>query len=101
MMTATQYPHIEKDEQGRLFVKGTSYKVIVLLEEHVGMGSDAEALQSGHADLTLAQAHGILSYYYDHKDEIDLEIAERRDTSNRLRASLPESAAMARLRALK
>jgi len=38
-----------------------------------------------HPALTPAHAHDALSYYYDHRDEIDREIAENTEETGRLR----------------
>jgi uncharacterized protein (DUF433 family) len=40
-----------------------------------------------HPALTAAHVHGALSYYYDHRDEIDREIAENTEETGRLRLS--------------
>jgi uncharacterized protein (DUF433 family) len=34
-----------------------------------------EIIQDGYPDLTLAQVHAALAYYYDHVDEIEAELA--------------------------
>lgn len=70
-MPATAYPHIVRDAQGHLRIEGAHYKVLVLLEEHVRAGRNAEELVEAHELLTLAQAHSLLAFYYDNKAELD------------------------------
>jgi len=35
MRTATRYPHIERDDNGKLYVAGSGHKVILLIADHV------------------------------------------------------------------
>jgi uncharacterized protein (DUF433 family) len=101
MRTPTEYRHVETDEAGRLFVRGTQYKVLVLLRDHTAWGLDAAQMQRQHDGLTLGQAHGLLEYYYDHKAEIDALMAEEDRRDDELRASLPTPPVVERLRKLK
>lgn len=54
-----------------------------------------------HPELSLAQAHGVLAYYYDHKEEIDRELAEQDAELESYRAANPVSQVVERLRKLK
>ena len=49
-------------------------------------------------DLTLGQVHSALAFYYDHKVEMDIDIAERRQRVEALRAAQGESPGRRRLR---
>ncbi len=51
--------------------------------------------------LSLAEAHAGLTYYHDHRDEIDHEIETEAAEVEQLRRSAPESPLLRRLRALK
>jgi uncharacterized protein (DUF433 family) len=86
MPTAT-YAHIEHDEQGRAIVSGTRFKVRLIALDHVANGRDAEEIQRHHPGLTLGQIHSALAYYYDHKEEMDRDLEERRRRVEELRAS--------------
>lgn len=88
-MTNTGYPHIVRDDGGVLRVEPHWFKVRLLIGEHV-YGDDAEQIAAAHPPLTLAQAHMILAYYYDHKAEIDAELAERERQADELRAEIEE-----------
>ena len=73
-MTNTGYPHIVRDDDGILRVSEHWFKVIMLIGDHVYGGDDAAALVAHHPPLTLGQAHAVLAYYYDHKDEVEAEL---------------------------
>jgi uncharacterized protein (DUF433 family) len=100
-MSTVAYPHIVRDSEGRLRVEGAWYKVIVLLEQHVYRGYDAGEMVEHYPELTLAQAHALLGYYYDNKEEIDAEVRRREEEAQALLSQLPEPPALERLRKLK
>jgi hypothetical protein len=85
-MTNTGYPHIVRDADGVLRVHEHWFKVIMLIGDHVYGGDSAEQLVRAHPPLTLAQAHMVLAFYYDHKDVIDAELAERERRAGALQA---------------
>jgi uncharacterized protein (DUF433 family) len=100
-MSTVAYPHIVRDSEGRLRIEGAWYKVILLLEEHVYRGWDADELVEQHPQLTLAQAHAVLGYYYDNKEDIDAEIRRREEEAKALLSEIPEPPTLERLRKLK
>jgi uncharacterized protein (DUF433 family) len=61
------------DEHGQPRILGTRFKVIHLARDR-RQGLDADAIQAAYPDLTLAQIHAALSYYYGHQQELDAEI---------------------------
>ncbi len=76
-MNSVTYPHIEL--RGDVaFLAGTETKVIEIVLDHVAHHWHAEDIQRQHPHLAMAQIHAALAYYYDHQDEIDDEIEERR-----------------------
>ena len=48
--------------------------------DHAAYGWDADEIHSQHPYLTLGQIHGALAYYYDHREAMDREIEEGRNT---------------------
>jgi len=75
------YAHITKDPEvcgGKACIDGTRIRVmdiVCLLEE----GNTPEQMLNVFATavpLTLSQVHAALTYYYDHKDEIEASFAE-------------------------
>jgi uncharacterized protein (DUF433 family) len=59
------------DECGVAYIAGTRMKVAEIVRETIGLGYAPETIVEAHSHLTLAQVHAALSYYYDHRDEID------------------------------
>jgi uncharacterized protein (DUF433 family) len=74
-----EYPHIEKKpgvRGGKACIEGTRIcvKDIVHL---LNWGMKPEEMREYYSDrpLTLAEVHAALAYYYDHRDEIEAELA--------------------------
>lgn len=82
--THTAYAHITKDPEicgGRACIDDTRVRVmdIVALERE---GYTPEKMRDAFAvALTLGQVHAALSYYYDHKDEIEASFAEAHESA--------------------
>ena len=75
-------------------LKGTRIPVSILVG-YVALGETPQSIvEEVLPSLTLAQVHDALSYYYDHRVEIDEERAENTEASAqaRLRARLGEAA---------
>jgi uncharacterized protein (DUF433 family) len=72
-MTDVPINHIVLDAAGKARIKGRGFKVRVLIE-FIQAGITMEELVADY-DLTRAQIHAALSYYYDHQGEFDAEIA--------------------------
>jgi uncharacterized protein (DUF433 family) len=100
LRTATDYRHIELDEQGRPIIAGTRFKVHVLVN-FWNDGWGVEDLHDGFPDISMAQIHSALAYYWDHKDEIDRTLQELADFEESYRRTHDESPALQRLRELK
>ena len=82
--------HIEmrsnRDGQGRAFIEGTRVRVqdIVGFAEFQGLTPDQIA--TALPQLTLGQIHAALSFYFDHREEIQAEMRQDADLSKQLRA---------------
>ena len=77
---ATAYPHITKTPgvcDGRACIAGTRIRVldIVVLHEK-GILPEQMLEHYSSRPLSPAEIHSALAYYYDHKDEIEAELAE-------------------------
>ena len=66
-----------------------------------GRGWSAEEIVRRYPYLSLAEVHAALTYYHDHREEIDREIEGEAAEVERLRRSVPESPLLRRLRARK
>jgi uncharacterized protein (DUF433 family) len=72
------YPHIRKVEgicAGRPCIDGTRVRVVNVVFFHQE-GYTTEQILEKYPDLTPAQVHAALTYYYDNQEEIDAYIAE-------------------------
>ena len=88
----TKHPYIIIDPQIKKetpVIVGTRTKVmdIVIRYEHGGMTPDQIVDQFPH--LTLAQIHDALSYYYEHKSELDEQYKKEQVLVNELRKLYP------------
>ena len=63
---------------GRPVLRGTRFPVSSIVLSYRS-GASVEEILEDFPHLSAAAAHDALSYYYDHADEIDREIAERED----------------------
>jgi uncharacterized protein (DUF433 family) len=73
MSEAMIYPHITMNPRGVPCIDGTRHRVIDIVADHIAHGYSAAQIVEQYPDLTLAQVHAALTYYYDH--QADLEAA--------------------------
>jgi uncharacterized protein (DUF433 family) len=99
MQTVTSQ-HVRLDEQGIARIGHTTMKVTELVMEQQAHGCSAEELQFQHPYLTMAEVHGALSYYYDHRDELDSQIEQSIRDGDALAPRDPDSPLRRRLRAM-
>ena len=59
-------------------IRGTRFPVRSVVEYILRQGMTPEELVAEWKALTLAQVHGALAYYYDHRREIDADIRRNR-----------------------
>ena len=78
MVVATEHPYIVRDNEilgGEPVVKGTRTPVRAIVEWWK-FGASPEEILENLPHLTLSQIFDALSYYADHRDEIEKYIAE-------------------------
>ena len=85
-MTTTFATQIELDDRGIAWIKGTKVKVIEVLLDKIAYGSSPEEIHFQHPNLSLAQIHGALTYYYENQDKVDEQIRHGLEESDRLAA---------------
>ncbi len=95
----TRYEHIILDERGVPQIAGTMMKVIELVTAKMAYGWSPEELHFQFPHLTLGQIHSALAYYWDHRDELDRDIARRLAAVEHLRDQIPPAPLSDRLRA--
>lgn len=99
-MLAETIGHVERDEAGVAWIAGTRVKVVELVLDHLAYGWSGEEMHEHHPGLSLAQIYSALAWYHDHRDEMDREIAARREKIERLREETGEGTMQRRLRPL-
>ena len=98
-MTAAEIiTHIARDERGVAWIDGKNIKVIEVVLDHLAYGWSADAIHEQHPQLSLAEIHSSLAFYYDHTAEFDAQIAQQDEQVKALRAASGESALQTRLR---
>ncbi len=88
---AVRTVHIVRDEGicgGQPRIAGTRLKVQHIALEYDRLGFTPDQICDAHPGVTLAQVHAALSYYFEHKEEIDKAIRADEDFAERLRRSL-------------
>jgi uncharacterized protein (DUF433 family) len=94
----TRYEHVVLDDRQVPMIAGTTMKVVELVLDSQAYGWSAEELKLQHPYLTLGQIHSALAYYWDHREELDRELARRAEIAGRLRELLPQSSLVGRLK---
>ena len=83
VMKTKSYPYITRKKDilhGAPIVEGTRTPVRAIAG-YYQMGMSVDEIVLGLPHLTMAQAHSALAYYFDHRAEIDADIAENNDTA--------------------
>lgn len=90
-MTATFTTQIELDDRGMAWIAGTKVKVTEVVLDKVANGSSPEEIHFQHPNLSLAQIHGALTYYYENQDRIDEQIRRGLAESDKLALQLSDA----------
>jgi uncharacterized protein (DUF433 family) len=99
MSSPTDYPHLERRADGKLWLIGTQTKMIEVVLDRLAHHWDADEIQRQHPHLTLGQIYSCLAYYYDHKDEVDQIIDQQLQAVQHLRSQQGESALRTKMKA--
>ena len=75
---ADTYPHIEHDAKGASVISGTTMKVVELIMAQRAPGWSPEELSFQFPHLSMSQVHAALTYYWDHRGELDEDIDRAR-----------------------
>jgi uncharacterized protein (DUF433 family) len=65
------------DDAGVAWIEDTNVKVVEIVLARLAHGWSPEEVHFQHPDLSLAQIHAALTWYYDHQAELDAEIERR------------------------
>ncbi|MBI3410238.1 MAG: DUF433 domain-containing protein [Planctomycetes bacterium] len=77
MSVEVTYPHITKEngKPARL-TRMPRIRISQIVGPHLFHGWSVDEICRQYPHLTLAEAHSAMTYYYDHQDEIDRELAD-------------------------
>ena len=98
-MTTISIEHIELDDVGVARISGTRTKVIQVVMDKMAYAWGTEEIQRQYPHLSLAEVHAAMAYYYDHQEELDLQVAADLKEAESARAESGESPVVAKLRA--
>lgn len=96
-MATLSYAHIEFDKRGIPLLAGTTTKVIEVALDFLAYHWDAEEIHRQHPHLSLGQIHSALAYYFDHREEMDRQIAAQIEEVEQLRQKAGQSPVAAKL----
>lgn len=94
----TSYRHIVLDDNGFPVIEGANTKVVELVAEVQAHGLSPEELCYQLPHLSLGQIYSALTYYWDHKEEIDRDLERRAQLADELRRELGQPPLVARLK---
>ena len=98
-ITQTDYKHIILTENQVPYLAGTTITVIELVMAHLAYAWTPEEIQINHRYLSMGQIHAALSYYWDHKSDLDKVIENDLEEVKRLRCAAGDSPFVSRLKA--
>ena len=90
-MTTTTYPHIAFTDERVPYVEGTGIKLGTIIMARMQGGLQPEQIAADYPPLTPGQVYMALAYYYDHKDAIERQMAERDRINEELRGRIDSS----------
>src|SRR3989454_4074517 len=82
---------IEIDARGVAWVAGANTKVIEVVLDKLAYGWSPEEMHFQHPHLSLAQIHAALAYYYENQEQLDADIARRRQDVETMAAESADS----------
>jgi len=98
MLAETRYEHVVLNETHVPLISGTTMKVVELVLAQTAYGWTAEELHIQFSHLTLGQIYSALAYYWDHREELDVDIENRINKVDAIRKSMPVSPLVKRLK---
>src|SRR5262245_30537282 len=80
MATVISYPHVVKTEgESAHLERLPRIRVAQIVIDYLDNGKSVDAICIHHPHLRQAEVHSAMAYYFDHKDEIDAEIAKEQE----------------------
>ena len=86
-----KHPYVTTDpniSRGSPIIAGTRVRVLDIIIEYEYLGYGPDDIVDAHPHLILPQVHDALSFYYEHREEMDKEIRLRKDNIEILRKKI-------------
>jgi uncharacterized protein (DUF433 family) len=83
-VTAVFATQIELDDQHTAWIGGTNVKVTEVVLDKIAYGWSPEEIHFQHPNLSLAQIHAALTYYYENQAHLDAQIKRRLEQADEL-----------------
>jgi uncharacterized protein (DUF433 family) len=96
MQKQVLHPYVTVDRRiskGSPVIVGTRTRIVDIALEYEYLGSTPDEIVDAHPYLTLPQVHDALSFYYEHREELDREIRERKEKVENIRRNLTHETA--------
>ena len=90
-MTAVFTTQIELDDRGVAWIGGTEVKVVEVVLDKTAYGWSPEEIHFQHPNLSLAQIHAALTYYYENQDRLDAQVRRGLANSGTLAAEVSDA----------
>lgn len=90
------HPYITTDKsisKGSPVIVGTRTRILDIVIEYEYLGSTPDEIVDAHPHLSLPQVHDALSFYYEHSEELDMEIRERKERLEEIHRSMAHETA--------
>ena len=82
-MSTLAYPHILADDGPARLERLPRVRVAQIVADHLGNGWSAEEILRQYPHLEPAEVHAALAYYFDHREEVDAELAAELEVLDR------------------
>jgi Protein of unknown function (DUF433) len=100
MLTPITYPHLQKiAEQPAHLQRLPRIRVAQIVMDYLTHGWSVDEICRQHSYLLPAEAHAAMTYYFDHRDEIEAEIQQELRQVQHLRTTANPSLFLTRMRA--
>lgn len=92
MATDLKYPYVEKREgESARLERVPRVRIAQIAMDYLEHGWSVDEMCRHHSYLRPSEAHSAMAYYFDHREEIDREIAEEIEQVQRERARSTQS----------
>ena len=96
--SATDYKHIQLDDNHVPIITDTTMKVVELITSHLTYGWSPEELHFQYPHIALGKIYSALAYYWDHQEALDDDMKRRLDEVENSRRQAPPSQVAQRLK---